>query len=92
MYKASIWQSGSGAHWYVNDTSDLASDRGKWWYPARLLNMPLTDYVNLLVNEFKVDKITYNPKSDLLYFYWINYNDANRYKLWVNREIRKKYK
>lgn len=91
MYNASIWQSGGGNLWYVNDTTALATDRAKWWYPARLLNIPLVDYVRLLIEEFHVSKIYYKEETDFLFFCWDNYKDANRYKLWVNREIRKKY-
>ena len=49
LLKVAEWQDTAG-RWRVADTSDLANDSAAWWYPARMLNMPLEEYINLLIN------------------------------------------
>jgi hypothetical protein len=50
QYKVSKWKSGSD-HWYCNDVTKLSEISAKWWIPARLLNISLTDYILLLKNR-----------------------------------------
>ena len=45
--------------WYCNDTSDLCSVRAKWWAPARMLGISPAEYVQLLIERFKPDRIQY---------------------------------
>ena len=59
------WQGASGA-WYCNDTSDLKSNRGKWWMPARMLNISPAEFIELLIDRFAPDYITYNQERDVL--------------------------
>ena len=91
LYKASEWESASG-HWYVADTSDLVNDSAAWWIPARLLNLTLKDYIDLLVNTYNATIDGFYPESNkgksLLVFHWEQYNDAHKYLLWINRMAR----
>lgn len=87
LYKASEWQSGSG-RWYVNDVENLAGISGKWWVPARMLGISLTDYILLLKDTFKADIRSYNSDTDTLVFSWKNYSDAHKYTLWINQKSR----
>lgn len=91
QYKVSEWESASG-HWYVADTSDLANDSAAWWMPARLLNLTLEDYIDLLVNTYHATIDGFYPESNkgksLLVFHWEQYNDAHKYLLWINRMAR----
>ena len=89
LYKSSEWQ-GSSGKWYCNDVSDLAGISGKWWVPARLLNISLTDYILLLKEKFNATIELYNEDTDVLIFYWDKYSDCHRYMLWINAEARKK--
>jgi hypothetical protein len=89
IYKVEEWKSGSG-YWHCNDVQDLAGIAGKWWVPARILGISLTDYILLLKNEYKATIKGYNPQSDYLSFYWENYSDMHRYVLFINKEARKK--
>ena len=89
LYKVCEWQGGSG-HWYVNDVTDLARPSAKWWAPARMLNMSLTDYVIMLKDKFNATIGGYYSSTDVLVFYWNNYNDAHKYVLWVNKIARQK--
>jgi len=88
ILKYSEWQSGSG-RWYANDVENLAGISGKWWIPARMLGMSLTDYILLLKDVFNADIHAYNEVTDTLVFSWRNYNDAHRFVLWINQKARK---
>lgn len=88
LYQVSSWNSPSG-RWYCNDVKDLAGVAGKWWVPARLLGLSLTDYILLLKDEFKADIHSYYEPTDLLLFSWKNYGDCHRYVLYINGKARK---
>lgn len=88
FYKSTEWQSSSG-RWYANCVDDLANVSGKWWVPARILNLSLTDYIFLLKDTFKATVVKYNKDTDVLIFYWDNYNDAHKYVLYINKEAKK---
>lgn len=88
LYKASIWQGGSKL-WYVSDIEDLGGHSGRWWVPCRILGISPADYVQLLIDEFKVSNIGYNKEKNFLYFSWEKESDARRYKNWINSMARK---
>lgn len=88
ILKYSEWQSPSGV-WYCNDTSDLAGLSSKWWIPARMLGISLTDYILLLKDEFNATIVKYNSDTDILIYHWKNYADCHRFLLWINRMSKK---
>lgn len=88
LYKASIWQGGSKL-WYVSDIEDLGGHSGRWWVPCRILGISPADYVQLLIDEFKVSNIKYDKEKNFLYFSWEKESDARRYKNWINSMARK---
>ena len=88
IYEASEWE--SGGKWYCNDTKDLAGISGKWWVPARMLGLSLEEYILLLKDEYKVSRMSYYIPTDCLIFSWDNYNDCHKFKLFINREARKR--
>ena len=87
LFHMTEWQGGSGV-WYCNDVEDLAGISSRWWTPARMLNMPLDEYVVMLVEEFKVDSISYDPKANVLVFYWKSREACRKYKNWINKKAR----
>lgn len=87
MYKAVEWQ-GSSGNWYVNDVTDLASEKSKWWYPARVMNISLVDYIKILKEDFKVDFMKYFWENDILIFSWKSGVYARKYKNWINKEMK----
>ena len=87
LYRVSEWQGGS-LRWYCNDVEDLAGISSKWWTPARMLNMPLDEYVTMLVKEFKVDHISYNPEANVLVISWKRKKAFRKYKKWINKKAR----
>lgn len=89
LYKVEEWCGGS-KKWYCNDVSDLSGVSGKWWVPARMLNISLTDFILLLKEQFNATIVTYNEHTDVLIFNWDKYIDCHRYVLWINKESRKR--
>lgn len=85
------WESVSG-RWYCNDVSDLAGISGKWWIPARLMGLPLTEYINMLITTYKADVRGYNPDKDFLAVSWSpqHYAYMHKFVLMINRESKKK--
>lgn len=88
LYSCSIWQSPTG-RWHCNDVKDLAGISGKWWIPARMLELSLVDYIFLLKDEFKADIESYYEATDCLLFSWKHYSDCNKYVSWINSQARK---
>ena len=88
LYRVSEWQSSGSGVWYCNDVEDLAGISSRWWTPARMLNMPLDEYVVMLVEEFKVDSISYDPEANVLVFYWKSREACRKYKNWINKKAR----
>ena len=82
------WQGDSG-YWYCNDVTDLASPRSKWWAPARMMNIPLTEYVQWLIDNFKPDNIKYYPEQDVLIYSWKKQADMRVFKNKINALARK---
>ena len=68
LFKMTEWESGAGGIWYCGDVEDLGNNSGAWWITARMLGMSLTDYVEMLINTFKVDKISYNRETNVLIY------------------------
>lgn len=83
------WQSPTG-RWYCNDVSDLGGISGKWWVPARMLNISLTDYVTFLKDEYNAIIDTYNIETDILIYHFDSYTDAHKFVLYINRIARNK--
>ena len=88
LYKVSEWKSPTGK-WYCNDLQDLAGISGKWWVPARMLGISLTDYIVALKTSFNATIVEYHKSTDVLIFYWDNYADLHKYALWINEKAKK---
>ena len=75
--------------WYCNDTSDLCGIAGKWWVPARMLQLPLEEYTQMLISDFEPDFIRYNKEADVLLFSWRSQTKMRKFKNWLNAQARK---
>lgn len=89
LYKTQEWQSPSG-RWYCNDTTELAGMASKWWVPACILGISLTDYVLLLKEQYHATIVKYNLEKDVLIFYWDKKVDCHKYVLAINAAARKR--
>lgn len=83
IIKFSEWQGGAG-EWRVADTTTWTP----WWTPARILNIPVTDFVLLLKDKYNVKDFFYSKEKNLLFWSWENYNDAHSFLLFINRKAR----
>lgn len=86
LYKMSEWQSPTGK-WYCNDIEDLSGIAGLWWIPARLLNIPLVDFVSMLVYEYNA-MVSYNIERDVLIYSWDKQSEMRRFKNYINKKAR----
>ena len=85
LYKCGEWESNGKI--YVNDTSELAGLACEWWVPARIWGIAPAAYVELLVNKYKVDHISFNK---ILIFSWDSEHLAlaRKYKNELNKRAR----
>ena len=88
LYKATEWK--SAGMWFCSDVEDLGNWSGAWWIPARILEISLTDFVKMLINDFNVSYISYSEKHNFLYYHWDNQADMRRYKNMINAAARKR--
>lgn len=88
MIKYSEWQSASGI-WYCGNIADVAGDSNKWWYPARLIGLPIDEYVKQLVEIHKAIIFGFDGKT--LIYGWKNYADVHKFVLYINRIFKNKF-
>lgn len=93
QWKVTEWKS-AGGDWHVAYTQEFTSDYSKWWFIARVLGVTLPEFVELLVNKYKVSniEILHTVDGDMLYYTWDNdrYTFAHKFLLDVNRNARNK--
>ena len=89
ILKINEWQSASGK-WYAADTQMFSG----WWEPARLFELHLEDYIQMLINQYHANIINFvqyeDKRNSLLIFNFDNYKDAHQFVLDVNRIARNK--
>lgn len=88
ILKYTDWEGGSGKY-YCNDILDLGGLSSKWWIPARMLNMSLTDYILMLKDKFNANIVTYCEETDVLIYNWDKQNECHKFVLWLNAQARK---
>lgn len=94
LYKMSEWE--VNERWYVGNTDDLVKGSNRWWLPARMLNMPIEEYILMLVNKYHAGHLKFydygekDKRGSLLIYSFDKYKDAHRFLLDMNREARNK--
>lgn len=86
--KLSEWQEGSGL-WHAADVSAVGQGSSRWWLVPRALNMPLEDYVQMLVTKYKPDRIQYSEEADVLTYAWKSLTAMRLFKNDMNKALRK---
>ena len=89
LYKMTEWQDVIG-YWHCNDVSNLAKGSGYWWHAPRMLGMRPVDYVEMVIKEFKPDKVHYTVEGNVFNCYWKNQADMRKFKNWINKKAREK--
>ena len=88
LYKMTHWESSSG-RWYCNDVKNLSGKSSKWYTAWRILDVPIEEYIELLLS-FNAKDIKYYEQSDCLSFCFISEKDVKNYCSYVNKIARKK--
>lgn len=88
LYQMTEWE--SNGRWHCGDVSDLSHMSNAWWYPMRILELDIRDYVLLLKNEYNVVNFHYNVDANVLLFTWQSQTDMRRFKNLINRTAKQK--
>ena len=86
--KLTEWQEGDGS-WHAADISAVGQGSSRWWLVPRALNMPLEDYVQMLVTKYKPDRIKYYADADVLTYSWKSITAMRAFKNQINAMLRK---
>jgi len=94
MYKITEWTDPTG-QWMCGGNYSAKTPQGKWWYPARMMNMDVVDYIKF-IQSFGGSHFQYFPKEDVnsvsgdvLCFSFDKYADAHKFVLEINKRARK---
>lgn len=83
-------------NWYCNDTKELScknSIASLWYAPVRMLGITPSEYVQLLIEKFEVDSISFSDKHwdyGVLTFSWKSQSKMRKFKNFINAEARKR--
>ena len=88
IYKSEEWQ-GASDQWYCNCLSNLKSNAGAWYIPARILNISPAQFIELLITEYKPDHFHFDKDTGFCCWSWTKQADMRKYKNWINSEARK---
>lgn len=90
LWKATEWESGAGGSWYIGCVEDLGHDSGYWYHACCILEISGDKFVEMLINDFHVDYISYNKEKDVLVYKWNSLEKARKYKNFINKKAREK--
>ena len=76
--------------WVCGDVSALSANSNAWWYVPRMLEIPLTEYVKLLIEKFHINYIHYTAKYNVLLFSFSSLDECRKFKNYVNKVAREK--
>lgn len=86
LYQMTCWE--SAGKWYTNDVKSLSGRSAKWYTPMRILNLPVEEYIELLLNTFHAQNIHYYSPTDFLAFHFLTEKDAKAFCSYVNKVAR----
>lgn len=78
-------------NWYCSAIKEVGKIGNKWYTPARALGMELTDFIQLLVDKFKPDRLAFTdgPNGTMLHYSWKSQAAMRKFKNWLNAELRR---
>lgn len=89
IWKATEWETPTGK-WRCNCVDDLGGWAGKWYIPARILDMSPAAYLEFVIKEFKPDNIDIDKDHCLVFFSWNNQSAMRLYKNFINKKARER--
>lgn len=87
LYQMTCWESPSG-FWYVNDVKNLNGRSAKWYTPMRILDLSIEEYIDLLLNTFHAEGISYYAPTNYLAFHFTKEKDAKAFCSYVNKKAK----
>ena len=90
LYVCKEWQSASGELWYCEHTDSHPKNVQKWVVPARILGITPAEFLQLLIEKFKPDRIMHNADCSFVGWGWKSQSQMRKYKNWINDAARKK--
>lgn len=88
IYKSEEWQ-GSSGNWYCNCLSNLGSNAGAWYMPARILNISPAQFIELLITKYKPDNFSFNKDTCFCCWSWKSQTAMRKFKNDINAAARK---
>ena len=89
LYKLTEWQGATG-RWYCGCVDALGSKNNVWWLPAKILDITPAAFIELVVNTYGADNISFNKDTFFFSFSWSDQNKERKYKNFINAAARKK--
>lgn len=86
IYKAVEWQSTGSERWHCTDP-DLIGRGDQWLIPARILNMPIVDFLVYVKDNFNAD-LHIREDGGFAYWDWTKQSDMRKYKNFINAKSR----
>lgn len=83
----SEYQDGLG-NWHVGFFKKFQARIDNFVLPARALGLPLNEYYEFVIRDYKPDGIYHNDRG-LVVFTWTNYAKAHNLVLYLNKAARK---
>jgi hypothetical protein len=86
--KLAEWQESDGS-WHAADISAVGQGSNRWWLVPRALDMPLSDYVQMIITKYKPDRIKYFEDANMLTYSWKSQAAMRAFKNQINAMLRK---
>lgn len=88
IFKLTEFQS-AGGRYYVHCAELLGEPGPHWHIPARILNIPLEDFILLLRDKYGATIHSFNKENSFLLFSWDSLVKCRLYKNYINSQARK---
>lgn len=86
LYQMKAWNSISG--WHCGCVDKLGQNSNAWWYPARILGISPAEFISLLLEEYKPDRISYNLDKNVLLYSFKSEIAMKKYMNFINKKAR----
>lgn len=88
LYKATEWEAMSG--WKCGCVDNLKEDSGAWYMPARVLGITPAQFIELVINEYGADRVSFNKDACFFHYAWSSQEKMRKFKNYLNKVAREK--
>lgn len=89
LFKMEEWQSPTGK-WHCGHVSSFPKGVSLWIQPARMMNMPVDEYLKWVVENFKPNNFFASDDYSFVSWSWNNIKDMRKFKNKINKIAREK--